>query len=486
MSSTMPTPTRAEPTLVSVIIATYNRAQLLRQTVESVLAQTYPHIELIVIDDGSPDDTPAVMAAYGDRIVYVRQANQGGSAACNNGFAISKGAYVTFLDHDDLMAPTKIARQVQVLESDPSIGLCHCQFNYIDQEGALLQGGTTLPEKHVLAELAKGDFIWSGGPLIRRDVLDHVGLHDLAIWSADWDMWLRIALAGYRFHCVQEILGSYRMVGTSMQSNIKREEEGHLRLLGKLYSQPNLPPELLAVRDEAYYQVHFQESCWYYAAGECEDGQRCLLQALERRPALRERPADLIQEVVRSIFDPRLRNPERLIANLFAHLPPGAMFLARYAALAQGLLAVGQYMRVHALGRAAPAELLQAVRENTPVLLQEPEETARFIAHAAMKLPVADPVAFAHEVCKPMVSQHQAAEAIQARVLSDVSLACAFQSFATDRPQVALNYVLQASRYRPACLKNRGVQSMLAKSLAALPMQWLRSGRVRRPQAGSA
>lgn len=113
--------------LVSVIIPTYNRAASIVPAVESVLAQTYPEIEVIVVDDGSTDDTARVLESHLDRIVFIRQSNAGPSAARNTGIRASKGEIVAFLDSDDLWLPDKIARQVALIEAGgPDTCCCVC------------------------------------------------------------------------------------------------------------------------------------------------------------------------------------------------------------------------------------------------------------------------------------------------------------------------------------------------------------------------
>jgi glycosyltransferase involved in cell wall biosynthesis len=101
---------------VSVIIPTYNRGALLVEAVESALAQRRPPDEILVVDDGSRDDTAARMAAYGERVRYVRQANAGPSAARNHGFRLARGEYLALLDSDDLWTPDRLERQLEVLQ----------------------------------------------------------------------------------------------------------------------------------------------------------------------------------------------------------------------------------------------------------------------------------------------------------------------------------------------------------------------------------
>jgi glycosyltransferase involved in cell wall biosynthesis len=121
--------------LVSVIIPIYNRADVLGETIESVFAQTYPNIELICVDDGSKDDTQSVLARYADRLINVRQSNQGLAAARNNGFARAKGKYIAWLDHDDVWLPEKLSLQISFMEANPDVVLTATDFSAFDAEG---------------------------------------------------------------------------------------------------------------------------------------------------------------------------------------------------------------------------------------------------------------------------------------------------------------------------------------------------------------
>lgn len=117
------------PPLVSVVIPTYNRAALLCEAVDSVLQQTYRNIEIIVIDDGSTDDTAAAMQGYGDRVRYSRRANAGVNAARNLGIKQSRGEFLALLDSDDLWAPYKIELQVELLQSFAEVGFTFSNFH---------------------------------------------------------------------------------------------------------------------------------------------------------------------------------------------------------------------------------------------------------------------------------------------------------------------------------------------------------------------
>ena len=194
------------PTIVSAIIPTYNRAHLVTEAIDSVLAQTYPHIEVIVVDDGSTDDTMARLAPYGTRIRVIRQENAGPGAARNKGIAASSGGLVAFLDSDDLWLPSKIERQVRLLQkAGTSIPCCLCNINmrWSQKELASFEIAALKPP---IAEgiwinvdeiLATRFLLFNQGIMIRREVLQRMGGFDESLWLLeDHELALRLSLEG--------------------------------------------------------------------------------------------------------------------------------------------------------------------------------------------------------------------------------------------------------------------------------------------------
>ena len=192
--------------LVSAIIPTYNRAHIVYEAVESVLAQTYPHIEVVVVDDGSQDDTLARLERYEDRIRVVSQANAGPAAARNRGIAVSSGELIAFLDSDDIWLPQKIERQVALLQrAGAPVPCCLCnimmKWNSGDrasfdiaflkpstEEGVWLNADEVLATRFVL---------FNQGIVIRREVLEKIGGFDESIrYLEDYEFPLRLSLEG--------------------------------------------------------------------------------------------------------------------------------------------------------------------------------------------------------------------------------------------------------------------------------------------------
>ena len=123
---------------VSVIIPTYNRADLIGETIESVLKQTFDDFEIIIVDDGSTDATGEVVRKFDGPIKYLYQDNRGRSCARNRGFEASSGDYVCFLDSDDVLKPMMIERQVSLLDSNSNLGFVYSDYQFINQTGEIL------------------------------------------------------------------------------------------------------------------------------------------------------------------------------------------------------------------------------------------------------------------------------------------------------------------------------------------------------------
>ncbi len=188
-----------EPT-VSVVIAAYNAAETLGETLASVLGQTWRDYEVIVVDDGSTDATAEVAEGYGEAVRLIRKENGGSASARNAGIRAARGRYVAFLDADDLWLPEKLERQMRLHAEQPDLAWSYTDAVFFDDETgeALWQTGRelALPEGDVLRPLFVRNAIAFSSAVVRRSVLlaeggfDTSALHRI---SEDWDLWLRLA-----------------------------------------------------------------------------------------------------------------------------------------------------------------------------------------------------------------------------------------------------------------------------------------------------
>lgn len=202
--------------LVSCILATYNRQEFMHDALASIFGQTYPNIEVIVVDDASTDNTVEVLQkTYGDRIRLVRRTVN--SRTCElsryQGTREAKGKYCAFLDSDDLWAPEKIAKQVAFLEENPGIPLCHTYFRIIDDVGGehgIRHEGAVPPTGRYGAEILHHCYITISSVMVRPDVwLEAVAEKDIVDFGMDWDFFLNIA-RNHPIGFIPEVLGSYR------------------------------------------------------------------------------------------------------------------------------------------------------------------------------------------------------------------------------------------------------------------------------------
>jgi glycosyltransferase involved in cell wall biosynthesis len=211
-----------ENPLVSVVIPAYNGERFLQQTLASAVAQTYSPIEVVVVDDGSTDQTVSIVeaaATRSDRIRLFRRANAGVAATRNFGISQAQGSLIAPLDADDLWHPEKIARQVEVMRSSPAeVGLVYCWVIDIDEDDFVIPSVKSLGREHafqgrVTKELATGCFIHtSSAPLIKRSCIDAVGGYDAELrphGADDWKLYFLLSEI-CEFAVVRKYLVGYR------------------------------------------------------------------------------------------------------------------------------------------------------------------------------------------------------------------------------------------------------------------------------------
>ena len=241
--------------LVSAIIPNYNYARFVGEAVESALRQTYQPLEIIVVDDGSPDNSLEILRGFGDKVIVIAQENSGVSAARNNGVRSSSGELLAFLDADDVWYPRKIEKQVERFEQDSKLGLVHVGVREVDASGNELVTRLDGLEGDVSSELLRFDrtVILGGGSglMVPKNVFDEIGGFDLRLsTSADWDFFYQVT-SRYRTGFVPELLLDYRMHGSNMHGNIRRMEKEMLLGFDKAFSGRDA-----AIKHECYGNLH--------------------------------------------------------------------------------------------------------------------------------------------------------------------------------------------------------------------------------------
>jgi glycosyltransferase involved in cell wall biosynthesis len=273
---------------VSVIIPTYNRASLVGEAIESVLAQELRDFELVVVDDGSTDATAAVLRRCADsRLAIVTQPHRGIAAAWAAGLRRASADYAIRLDSDDRFLPGCLARLVAAADAAPGAVMTYGRARAIRADGTPLPRLTgnpaPLPDRP-LASILYGDFVAPSAALLRRRVVEEVGGPDPELSaSEDWDLWVRLAGRG-RFVFVPEVLSEFRVHAGRFTAaagpNVAAVAASRLRVLDKAFAASELPADVRALRDLCYRNAHVDVALRWLHAGAPGRTGRALVAAL--------------------------------------------------------------------------------------------------------------------------------------------------------------------------------------------------------------
>lgn len=243
--------------IVSVIIPAYNAAKTLLETIHSVQQQTCSDIELIVINDGSTDNTLEILAAIDDpRLKVFSYENGGLPVARNRGIERATGKYLSFIDADDLWTPNKLEAQLAALEQHPEAGVAYSWTAFIDENSNFLYAWEPIYyQGNVYPDLLIENFISSGSNiLVKRQIVDAAGQFDPSLKSAeDWDYYVRLA-ALCPFALVPEYQISYRRSSQSMTSKIDVMEANALRVIDRNFKAA--PPELQPLKQQSLARAY--------------------------------------------------------------------------------------------------------------------------------------------------------------------------------------------------------------------------------------
>lgn len=302
----MPKDTASKP-LVSIIIPAYNCAGYLLEAVESALSQTEPSPEVIIVDDGSSDETHMVLSPYMDRIRYVYQENQGISVARNHGLKLSQGKYIVFLDADDFLLPGKLAEQVTCMAADLSLGAIHSGWCLVDERGEKLR---EVEPWHEIPRLDLKTWLlynpaFLGAMLFHHKWLECVGGFDVELKrSEDTDLLLRLALAGCRMAWLPKITACYRQHGSSITRDSQLAENYAEKVLDKFFGQPEVPEDIRRLENSARFYRLIWVAGSLYCTGRTDMFIKYLQRSLEYTPyALDQTVIEWIEGLTQQLLD---------------------------------------------------------------------------------------------------------------------------------------------------------------------------------------
>ena len=304
---------------VSVIIPTYNRERFIGEAIHSVLSQTYPDFEIIVVDDGSTDTTQEVVAGFGDpRIRYIYQDNQWVVAARNRGINASSGEYLTFLDSDDALTEDALEKGVQILDKYPEVSFCYTQNYSIDESGRVIglqkkrqeyswvRAGT----EQIREFLVNGHHVGVCGTMIRRSCLLKVGLWDASFQhgSVDFDLLVRLAKK-HNVAYIDEPGGSVRVHQNSITGvrDLPELEKTNGRVFESVFQDPEIGHLFTELRSTAYFRLYLRLASVASARKDRKTCNRYFIKALRVNK----------KEFLKGLWLPWLRNYASTLAPSF-------------------------------------------------------------------------------------------------------------------------------------------------------------------------
>lgn len=284
----MPTTAEQIPLKVSVIIPTYNRAGYLGEALESVFRQSLAPCEIIVVDDGSTDDTQRVICDAPVRVRYFEQAHQGIAAARNLGLKKATGEAIAWLDSDDLWEPDFLATVVRTLARDGALDGVYTGITMIDAEGIRLRSARRVEPPEMLYDaLIRGNFLATPSVVVRKTCYDQVGAFDPRLRIAeDYDMWLRLS-RGFRLGGIPCSLVRIRVHADNTMSNPDAQCQARLTLVRKHFGPPqdndDATPESVRI---GYGYAYRAIAILYIECGQSARGWDYLEKAVAQHPPI--------------------------------------------------------------------------------------------------------------------------------------------------------------------------------------------------------
>jgi tetratricopeptide (TPR) repeat protein len=254
-----------------------------------------------------------------------------------------------------------------------------------------------------------------------------------------------------------------------MMSDVAKLERGMFAVLEKVFSNPQLPADVTALKEQAHGKTRFWISCRYYDAGQWDDARRNLAAALALCPQLLEQPEELSRLVCNHALNHRVSDPFQFVAGVLDHLPACADGLLPYRSRLLSQIYAELAMRNYGVGNIAYAknQFAEAMALD-PTGFEQAEDFARLLGRYAMRLPVSAPILYVDTVLQNLPAQAQRLGRVRARVLGRVNVELAYRDYCAGRQRLAVRRILTALRYRPFLIRRRRVISIFLRSLPGL------------------
>jgi GT2 family glycosyltransferase len=334
---------------VSVVIPTYNRATFIAETIASTLQQALGELEVIVLDDGSTDSTEKVVRQIADpRLIYVRQENQGATAAFNAGVRKSTGDYLSILGDDDYYLEDGLVPLLELLEDNPDVGVAAGGYYLVGEKGKFIQEVQPwigYPELDTKTWLLACPVLLQAS-LIRREWFDKIGGFSLDIKGPqDWDFGLRLAHAGCKMEWIKEPVFNYRLHGdNSVKRDVSITRNDIIKILNRFFTVSGLEPELQEFKNRALGFGYLRCALRAYGSKQYTEAREDIRMATESDPSLLKSDGQMIFDQLTAYAKWPLNNdPLRFIQETFDNLPDELSALKKRKREAIGTVAMAVF-----------------------------------------------------------------------------------------------------------------------------------------------
>lgn len=275
---------------VSIVMPSLNQGRFITQSIESVLAQDEPNIELIVVDGGSTDETLSILKSFGERVTWISEKDDGQSQAVNKGWRMARGEILGWLNADDLLAPDASRRAVDALEADATLAGVYGDCVYIDEAGAELGKYPAEEFDYEKLVLRAEDFIPQPGIFLRRAWAERVSMLDENLhYVMDYDLWLRLGMRAPLKYLRGEMARARLHRGAKTLASAPRFGDELALVFSRLMAQPDLPSNLVAQKNTILANVFIHAASYCFWGGETRRARFYLARAWRETPFLKSR-----------------------------------------------------------------------------------------------------------------------------------------------------------------------------------------------------
>lgn len=273
--------------LVSIVIPTFNGAAYLHDSIESILKQDYPRLELIVLDDGSSDETPQILEQFSGKFYWESHQNMGQSATLNKGWQHSKGEILAYLSADDLLTPSAVSQAVVYLQENPDTPVVYGNYELIDQDGSSIRT-VQAPDFDYQRLIAEIEVQPGPGAFFRREVFDRTSGWDTSLkQTPDFDFWLKAGILGDFLH-VDETWAKFRVHNKSQTHAEASPEKADecVRVIDNFYGLPDLPSQVIQLKSRALATAHTVSARSHIRSGRFRSALKHLYQAFKNNQGI--------------------------------------------------------------------------------------------------------------------------------------------------------------------------------------------------------